>query len=114
LIRYIRYLFLMVLAVCLLTVALANRGPASLNLLPGELSELSGISFQIQLPMFIIVLGSIVVGLLIGFVWEWLREHKHRVEASRRTQEAKTLAREVVRLKDVRREGRDDVLALLE
>jgi len=36
--RYIRYAFILTLAVCLLTIAMANRGSVSLHLLPEELS----------------------------------------------------------------------------
>ena len=34
---------------------------------------------MLELPLFLVIFGGIVAGLLIGFVWEWFREHKHRV-----------------------------------
>jgi hypothetical protein len=45
---------------------------------------------------------------LIGFVWEWLREMKHRTTASQKTREVSRLERELAVLKDstVRAEGR--------
>lgn len=111
--RYIKYLFLGTTAIVLIVVALANRGMVTLQLLPEGLAGLFGRSFQVQLPLFVVIFGGIVVGLLIGFVWEWLREHKHRVAAVRKTREVGQLSREVSRLKD-RPDQRDDVLALLE
>jgi len=112
--RYLRYGFLALLGLALMTVALANREPVLLRLLPPELGHFAGITWELRLPLFLVVFGGIVAGLLIGFVWEWLREARHRAEASRAKQEAKSLEREVKRLKTTSREKQDDVLALLE
>lgn len=112
--RYLRYLFLAVLAICLITVALANRQFVTLRLLPQDMAAFSGLTFSIELPLFVVVFVGIIAGLLIGFVWEWFREHKHRAEAGRAKREAKTLEREVKRMKRKEVEGKDEVLALLE
>ncbi|TNF59104.1 MAG: LapA family protein [Rhodobacteraceae bacterium] len=112
--RYIRYAFLASLALALMSVALANRGDVTLQLLPDGLSDLFGLNWRIEMPLFIVVFGSIVAGLVIGFVWEWLREHKHRAEAARKGREAKQLQREVSRLKTEKAGERDEVLALLD
>jgi len=114
--RYLKYLFLLVLAACLLTLALANRGTATLNLLTPELEALVSPTFStsITLPIYMIVFAGIAVGILVGFIWEWFREHKHRAEAARRTREAKTLAREVTRLKEKQNAGKDEILALVD
>ena len=111
--RYIKYLFLAVIGIALITVALANRGFVTLRLLPEALGNLFGYTGQIQLPLFVVIFGGIVVGLLIGFVWEWLREHKHRAAAARKAREVGQLSREVSRLKEAPGQ-KDDVLALLE
>ncbi len=112
--RYIRYAFLAALAIVLVSVALANRGMVMLQLLPSGLADLSGMNRSIELPMFIVIFGSIIAGLLIGFVWEWLREHKHRVAAAQRQAEVKRLERELRRTKAERDKGKDEVLALLD
>ncbi|SNR33592.1 lipopolysaccharide assembly protein LapA domain-containing protein [Puniceibacterium sediminis] len=112
--RYIRYAFLACLAIVLVSVALANRGFVTLQLLPGDLSVLLGMQKTMQLPLFIVIFGGIVAGLLIGFFWEWLREHKHRAEAARRQAEVKRLERELRRVKGQRDAGKDEVLALLD
>ncbi|MBW6418614.1 lipopolysaccharide assembly LapA domain-containing protein [Celeribacter sp. PS-C1] len=113
--RYIRYAFLAALAVVLVTVAIANRDMVTLNLLPADLAVLSGVSLSISLPLFVVIFGAIVAGLLIGFVWEWMREYKHRSAASTHKREKEQLAREVSKLKTdkAKKEG-DEVLALLE
>ena len=54
-------------------------------------------------------------GVLIGFVWEWFREHGHRVTASQKSREVTRLERELAVLKDSSSvPPQDDVLALLE
>ena len=112
--RYLKYLFLLVLAGSLLTVALANRGEVTLNLLTPELETLAGFALSITLPLYAVVFAGIAAGILIGFIWEWFREHKHRAEAAQRKREAQTLAREVTRLKDKQNEGKDEILALVD
>ena len=112
--RYIRYAFLASLAIVLVSIALANRDVVTLELLPQELGALLGLNWQVDLPLFIVVFGGIIFGLIIGFVWEWLREYKHRRQASEKTREAKRLEREVTRLKGEKAENKDEVLALLD
>lgn len=112
--RYIRYVFLAVVAGVLISLALANRGNVELALLPEGIADLAGMNLTITLPLFTVAFGGIVLGLLIGFVWEWLREHKHRATAARNTREVRKLNREVNRLKRKNNEGKDEVLALLD
>jgi len=112
--RFLRLIFLLVLALVLVSIALANRGMVTLTLLPAALADLWGRNPSVDLPLFIVILLGIVAGLLIGFVWEWFREHKHRAEARNRAREAKKLEREVTRLKGEKHQGKDEVLALLE
>ena len=95
--RYIRYAFLASLAIVLIVVATANRAAVTLHLLPDTVEGLIGFSAEITLPLFVVIFGGIIAGVLIGFVWEWLREHKHRAEAARRTREVESLERELRR-----------------
>ncbi len=112
--RYLRYLFLLAVGFCLLIVALANRGSVPLQVIPDEMAAYVGQPFSLNLPLFVIIFGAIGVGLLIGFIWEWFREHKHRVDARTQKREKEQLARQVRGLKKQKAEGKDDVLALLE
>lgn len=114
--RYLRYLVLFVLAICLITVALANRQLVTLSLLPDDLATAARFTFAIEVPLFLVVFAGIIIGLLLGFVWEWLREGKMRSEANRVKRDAVKLEREVKRLKrrEAKAEGKDEVLALLE
>ncbi|MEM6826154.1 MAG: DUF1049 domain-containing protein [Pseudomonadota bacterium] len=112
--RYIRYLFLAILAICLLTVALANRSLVTLNLFPDEIAEFAGIAPTITLPVFIVIFAGIVAGLLIGFVWEWLREHKYRSVAVTERRERVRLEHEVKELKGPEPTGGQDIIAILD
>ncbi|SDY35937.1 LapA family protein [Citreimonas salinaria] len=115
--RYIRYVFLAVLAVVLICLALANRAPVLLSTLPEGLSTMPGLGWaamSIELPLFLVIFAGIIAGLLIGFVWEWLREHKHRAEARHKEAELRKLQRELHRTQAERDKDKDEVLALLD
>jgi len=113
-IRYLRYAFLSALGIVLISVSLANRELVELKLLPDALAELLGFNLSASLPLFLVVLGGVVAGLVIGFLWEWLREYKHRRDATEKTGEVKKLEREVKKLKKRQNEDKDDVLAMLD
>ena len=113
-IRYLRYLIIGLLGLSLLIVALANRAPVEVRLLPGDLAALTGLTWAVQLPLFLVIFAGIVAGVLIVFVWEWLRETKHRTSASTRAREVTRLQRELAVLQDATSVPKDDVLALLE
>ena len=112
--RYIRYACIAVFAVALIAVAVANREYVSIQLIPAELADWFAVNPQTELPLFIIIFGSIIVGRLVGFVWEWIREHGQRAEASRQAREMRRLEREIARLKGEKHQGKDEVLALLD
>ena len=138
--RIAKIVILVILVAFLLTISLANGGPVTLNLLPDELETLVVAQFGLQgdlapsllvsdealanhppagplsltVPIYTVVFAFVAIGLLIGYILEWLREHKHRVAMRQREREARVLAREVVKLKDKQNEGKDEVLAILD
>jgi lipopolysaccharide assembly protein A len=113
-IRSFRYIVLVVMAILLLTVAMANRTGVTVRLLPEDLAAFFGGTWALEMPLFLALFGGVVAGLLIGFVWEWVRESKHRVTASSKTRDVARLERELAVLRDTKPEAVDDVLALLE
>ncbi|MDF1727691.1 MAG: lipopolysaccharide assembly protein LapA domain-containing protein [Sulfitobacter sp.] len=112
--RYVRYFCIAIFAVALISVALANRMLVPLRVLPDEVAGWFAVAPSIQLPLFIVILGAILAGLLVGFIWEWIREHGERAEKARLQRENRRLEREVARLKGEKHEGKDEVLALLD
>lgn len=113
-IRYLRYLFLAGLAIVLLTVAIANRGQVTLNALPADIAAFANFNHAVSLPLYLVIFGSIIIGLMIGFVWEWFREHRIRANASSRAREVARLERELEELRRSNPGQKDDVLALLD
>ncbi len=114
-IRYLRLIFLALMGLVLLIVALANRAPVTLRLLPDDLAALTGLTWAVDLPLFLVIFGGIIAGVLIGFVWEWFREHGHRATASQKAREVARLERELAVLRDASSvPPKDEVLALLE
>lgn len=113
-IRYLRLVVLAVLALVLLTVAMANRTPVTVHALPEDISVLVGYGGSIEMPLFVVMFGGIVAGVFIGFVWEWLREHRHRAVASSKTREVSRLERELATMRDATSLPQDDVLAILD
>ena len=113
-IRILRLLILGLIGLVLLTLALANRGPVLLQLLPGDLAGLTGLSWSMELPLFVVIFGGVILGVLIGFVWEWLRESRLRSEGSARSREVARLERELAAVKGAGKGPADDVLALLD
>ncbi|MBR9844169.1 MAG: LapA family protein [Rhodobacteraceae bacterium] len=112
--RYIRYAFLAALAVVLIAVAMANRGFVTLNLLPSALADLTGFGWSMSLPLYVVIFASIAGGVLIGFIWEWLREHKHRAAGSQVQRELTQTKREIRRIKGNEGKPQDEVLAILD
>jgi len=112
--RYVRYLCIATFAVALISVALANRAMVPLKILPTEISGLFAVNPSVELPMFIVILGSILAGLLVGFIWEWIREYGERAEAAKQAREMRRLQRELDKLKAQKHEGKDEVFALLD
>ena len=112
--RYIRYACIVTFAVALIAIALANRGFVTVHLLPAEIAGFLDATAEVSLPLFIVIFGGIVTGLLDGFIWEWMREHAVRSENARNAREVRRLEREVKRLKGEKHEGKDEILALLD
>ncbi|QLQ19449.1 MAG: hypothetical protein HZT43_13550 [Exiguobacterium profundum] len=71
--RYLRYLVIAVFGLALLLVAVANRGPVVVRALPESMSALAGGDWAVQMPVFVLIFLGIAVGVLVGFLWEWLR-----------------------------------------
>ena len=114
--KTIRYSFWAIVGLLLILVGLANREMVTVRAMPEAISDLLGVSPDIAVPLFIIIFISVGVGLMIGFLWEWVREHRMRVEARAKAREAAALRREVDQLKGAAAgaKNEDDVLALLE
>ena len=100
-------------ALVLVTLAVTNRAPVTVRLVPEDLSGLTGLGFSATLPLFVVIFLAVLAGVILGFIWEWFREHKYRAEAAAKRREASKLKAEVKRLRTNER-SEDDIIALLE
>ena len=114
--RWVKYGILAVLVVFFLILALANRQPVDVTLFTPAVEHAAGFNYSVTLPLWLVASLAVALGLLIGFIWEWIREHKHRTEAATKRSEARQLKRQVddMKTKKAKDEGKDEVLALLE
>ena len=85
--KYLRYALLALVLLLCVTVALANREPVTLALWPDTVSAFLGFGYALTLPLFAIVGLAAGLGLVLGLVWEWLRERSVRVEAKQNRRE---------------------------
>jgi uncharacterized integral membrane protein len=109
--RTLKLLLLGLILVAIVVLSLANRATVTLNLLPEGMARVLPVS--VNLPLYQVILAAILVGLFIGYLLEWLREHKHRRRAARKSREAAELNREMERLRRATGKSDDDVLALI-
>ena len=112
--RFVKYLVLALIALALVVIGFANRAPITLTLFPENLVPFTKFNAAITLEIYQVVFVSIALGLLLGFIWEWAREHKHRAAVVRERREKSKLATEVKKLKADKPEGKDEILALVD
>lgn len=68
--RVLYWIIAIPLTILITIFAVANRQATTLSLWP--------LPFEIDLPLFVPVLGALLIGLLIGLLFEWLLTGKHR------------------------------------
>ena len=112
--KYIKYTFWGIVAICLIIVGMANREIVTLRALPEALATPLGLSPDINMPLFMAIFIGVGIGLLIGFLWEWVREHRMRADSRAKSREMDALKREVDALKTEKHEGKDEIVALLD
>ncbi len=109
--RPLRWALLAIAALALVAFAVGNRQPVTVRLLPEGMGGFAANLPAVTVPAFMLIFGGMLLGLLVGFLWEWVREHRHRAEAARRRREVAKLESENDGLK--RKQSEDDELAAL-
>lgn len=112
--RAIRFFVLFVLAVVLILIAIANRAPITVNLVPESLQRFTQGAWAVTVPAFLALFLAMAFGLVIGLVWEWLRESGQRSTAKARTRELNRLERELGDMRRTHAKPKDEVLAILD
>lgn len=95
-IRFLKALILLPIAVLVILLAVANRAPVTLSLDPfsREAPE-----FSMQLPLFAVIFAAVMAGVVIGGMASWLAQGKNRKARRRYRREADQLRHETERLR---------------
>lgn len=95
-IRFLKALILLPIAIVVVLLAVANRAPVTLSLDPfsQDVPE-----FAIQIPLFAVIFAAVAVGVVIGGVASWLAQGKNRKSRRRFRREADQLRHETERLR---------------
>jgi uncharacterized integral membrane protein len=89
---FLRWLFLLPIAIAALLFANVNRNfvTVSFDLLPA--TDYRGP--QVETPLFLVVIAAIILGVMLGGALVWLRQGRHRKAARAATTEAERLRSE--------------------
>ena len=111
---FLRFLFLGVLAGCLVVLSVSNRQVVTFRLYPEGFAPVVGHPGAFLVPQFVVLFGGLAAGLVVGFVWEYVREHRHRRAAGLRGRALRRLEREVESLRSRTGEDGDEILSLVD
>ena len=84
-----------------------------IRILPSELEGFLGGGMILSIPIFVLFLCGVIFGPFVGFVWEWIREMKHRSASSRKSKELAKVENELSQLKRESGQNEDEILLLL-
>jgi uncharacterized integral membrane protein len=93
--RFVLIAVLLPLAVILIALAVANRGPASFTMDPFNPGNPA---LSVQAPLFVLLFVALAIGLIAGGVATWLRQGRYRRLARQRAQEVEALRQAAIRV----------------
>ncbi|WP_061935313.1 lipopolysaccharide assembly protein LapA domain-containing protein [Aureimonas sp. AU22] len=89
--KILTFLVLGPLAILLVVFCVANRAPVPVSLDPiGTLPQ-----FVYEVPLFVLLIGAVILGLLLGGFGTWITQRHYRARAARRRNEVENLRHEV-------------------
>src|ERR1044071_9322335 len=86
--KLVTILVLIPLAVVIVMFAVANRDAVTLSFDPFSAAQPA---FALKLPMFVLIFVLVGIGVLVGGMAAWLRQHRWRTRARRAEAEAREL-----------------------
>ena len=95
-IRFLKALILLPVAILVVLLAVANRAPVTLSLDP---FSQDAPEFATQLPLFAVIFAAVMLGVVIGGMASWLAQGKNRKSRRRLRRETRQLRHETERLK---------------
>jgi uncharacterized integral membrane protein len=91
-VKHLSWILTVPLMIVAVVFAITNRAGATLNLWP--------LGITVEAPLFILVLGSVFVGLLVGGTIAWMSAGTARRRAREARHRAEAAEREVMRLRN--------------
>jgi len=82
------------LAIILVALAVANRGPASFTLDPFNPGNPA---LTVQMPLFVLLFAAIAIGMIVGSLATWMKQGRYRKLARQRSHEAEALRQAAAR-----------------
>ncbi len=110
--KYLVYLFYILIAVILITIAIYNRDPATITLTPDWLPLFGGV--KLTAPLFALIYIALFAGMALGLFFEYIRESGYRRQARKAKRELKKNEKELQKTKEDAGQYDDDVLAIVE
>lgn len=107
-IRLLKGLVLLPVAVLVVLLAVANRGPVLLSLDPVSPTPV----FSVALPLYAALFAAVALGMVVGGSAAWLAQGKHRRARREHRRDAERLRREADRLREAVARTRDGAPAL--
>lgn len=94
--QFLKALILLPVAIVVVLLAVANRGPVTISLDPfsGGAPE-----FSATVPLYAALFGAVALGVLVGGMAAWLAQAKHRRARREQQREAQRLRAETERLR---------------
>jgi uncharacterized integral membrane protein len=94
--QFLKALVLLPVAIVVVLLAVANRGPVTLSFDPFTQPP----QFSVTLPLFGVLFLAVMLGVVIGGVAAWLAQAKHRRAERRFKRETSRLRTETERLRE--------------
>ena len=95
-IRFLKALILLPIAILVVLLAVANRAPVTLSLDP---FSQDAPEFATQVPLYAVIFLAVVVGVVIGGAATWLAQSKHRRARRHYRRESQHLKGETERMR---------------
>jgi uncharacterized integral membrane protein len=92
--RALKLLLLAPVAIAVVTLAVINRGPATLAYLPPQLGQAT-----VTVPMFVVIFAALMAGVLLGGGAAWWVQGRHRRLERTYRRQAENLKAEAERLR---------------
>ena len=106
--RILSFVLLVPLAILLVIFCVSNRAPVEVSLDPfGTMPQ-----FTFGLPLFIVLMGAVITGVILGGIGTWLTQAHYRRKAWKRKNELEYLRREAEDAKERLRQLREEKPAL--